>query len=150
MRAMRNISLFVLLTVGCSAPPEPARALPDGVHRLTGIDPTLPDDDLAPLDTIVGGAPLVGLGESVHTIGGFSRMKVRIVEHLVTRLGFRAIAIEGDRTAGIAFDRFIGDGSGDATGAAKGLSVWANTDVRDLVSSMGQSHKAHTSEPVRF
>ena len=148
---MRKLSWFVLLTVGCSgAPPEPARTLPDGVHVLTGIDPTLADDDLAPLDTIVGGAPLVGLGESVHTIGGFSRMKVRIAEHLVTRLGFRAIAIEGDRAAGIAFDRFIGDGSGDATVAAKGLSVWANTDVRDLASWLRDFNQAHPSDPVRF
>ena len=156
---MPKLTLFVLLTAGCGAPPDMAdradvadmaRALPNGVHLLTGIDPTLPDGDLAPLDAIVGGAPLVGVGESVHTIGGFSRMKVRIAEHLVTRLGFRAIAIEGDRAAGIAFDRFIGLGIGNATEAAKGLVVWANSDLRDLASWLRDFNQAHPSDPVRF
>jgi erythromycin esterase-like protein len=147
---MRKLVLFVLLTVGCSAPPDMAPALPDGVHLLTGIDPTLADGDLAPLDTIVGGAALVGVGESVHTVGGFSRMKVRIAEHLVTRLGVRAIAIEGDRAAGMAFDRFIGLGIGDATEAAKALVVWANTELRDLASWLRDFNQAHPSDPVRF
>jgi len=43
-----------------------------GIHRIDGVDPSLPSTrDLHALRGIVGGARMVGLGESVHTSGGF-------------------------------------------------------------------------------
>src|SRR5690349_21451383 len=62
------------------------------VSMLAGTDFELPDDDLAPLDGIVGDADVVGIGESVHTTGGEVRMRARLIRYLVEVLGFRAIA----------------------------------------------------------
>jgi erythromycin esterase-like protein len=52
------------------------------------------DDGLEPLKGIIGKASVVGLGESIHTSGGFYRMKHRVFRFLVEKMGFRAFAIE--------------------------------------------------------
>jgi erythromycin esterase-like protein len=64
------------------------------VFRLNGTDPHLPLDDLEPLRQIVGDASFVGLGETVHTSGGYYEMKHRLFRYLVERMGFRVLAFE--------------------------------------------------------
>src|SRR5690349_3742906 len=122
---MRSL-LFAFLTVGCSgsglrdespdlAPaPDLAPLLPDGVHALAGIDETLPDDDLAPLDAILGDARNVGLGESVHTTGGYTQAKLRVIKYLVEKKGFRALGWEWQRVNGQVVEDYIVGGKGTA------------------------------------
>lgn len=85
-----------------------------GLYRIEGIDESLPHTDLAPLEEILDRARFVGLGESVHTSGGYYRAKFRLFRYLVEVLGFRAFAIESpwqdadltrDYTEGAADDR---------------------------------------------
>jgi erythromycin esterase len=126
---------FAFLTIGCSthglspdAPdlaefPDLAPVLPDGVHSLSGIDEMLPDDDLQPLDSILGDAKNVGFGESVHTTGGYTQAKFRVIKYLVEKKGFRAIGWEWQRVDGQVVEDYIVDGKGTARRAAQGHSV---------------------------
>src|SRR6187399_1486940 len=63
-----------------------------GVWRLDGTDPELPTADLEPLRALVGRATMVGLGESVHTSGGYYETKHRLFRYMVEKLGFRVLA----------------------------------------------------------
>ena len=42
-----------------------------GIYVVKSIDPDSPYDDLFPLKQIIKESPIVALGESVHTSGGF-------------------------------------------------------------------------------
>jgi erythromycin esterase len=133
------------------AQPDAASGLPAGLYRLAGTDPDLPDDDLAPLDAVIGDAPLVALGESVHTSGGYSAAKVRIFEHLVTRQHFRVFAFETPRTDALATGRYVTTCQGTPEQALNGLfPVWANTSVRDVLVWMCTWNRQHPDDPVAF
>jgi erythromycin esterase len=129
----------------------PMPVLPQGIDRLAGTDPSLPDDDLAPLDSIVGDAPVVALGESVHTSGGYSAAKVRLFEHLVQRLNFRVFAFESPRTDAEKTASYVATCQGTPEQALRGLfSVWGNSSTRDLVTWMCQWNQQHPQDPVRL
>ena len=72
-----------------SAPAAAGDPFRPGVWRLTGNDPAAPLDDLEPLKQLIGKATVVGLGETIHTSGGYYRMKHRLFRFLVERAGFR-------------------------------------------------------------
>ena len=82
-------------------------------RRLRGIDPGLPDSDLAPLRGIVGPARLVGLGEASHGTHDLFVLKHRVARFLVERLGFRTIAWEEAWASGLQIDRYVTRGEGD-------------------------------------
>ncbi len=130
--------------------PDLGPAIPDGVHPLRGADPGLPDDDLAALDVLVGDARVVGLGESIHTSGGFHDMKARMVRHLVEKKGFRQIAWEWQRVSGDVVDQYLADCVGGGEHAAKQLSVWASTSVQHMLEWACTFNQAHPDDRVRF
>jgi erythromycin esterase len=136
--------------LGTAPAPDLQPALPPGVSPLAGVDPSLPDGDLAPLGALTGDAHVVGLGESIHTSGGFARAKSRAVRFLVEKMGFRVLSFEWQRTSGTVVENFLASGARSATVAAEGLSVWANTDVRDLIQWLRDWNVAHPSDPVHF
>ena len=51
-------------------------------------------DDLTPLRAIFQNARVIGLGESTHGTSEFQRVKHRLVEFLVTQMGYTAFAME--------------------------------------------------------
>ncbi|HSF42349.1 MAG TPA: erythromycin esterase family protein, partial [Thermoanaerobaculia bacterium] len=107
---MKSLFVTLALALGFVAPlaplaaqePEIEAAKPPsgypvqpGVWRLPhGNDPTLPLDDLEPLRSLIGKATVVGLGETIHTSGGYYRMKHRAFRFLVEKMGFRVFAFE--------------------------------------------------------
>ncbi len=68
--------------------------LPPGVHPLVSMDVGAGVGDLAALEPLLEGVDVFGMGESVHTSGGYYRMKERVFRFLVEEQGFRAFAIE--------------------------------------------------------
>ena len=61
--------------------------------------------DLQPLASLVGGARIVGIGESQHFCGAFSRFRGRAFRFLVEKMGFTTFAFECDSITGrIAHD----------------------------------------------
>lgn len=86
-----------------------------------------PGDDLAdlrPLARVVGGARLVGLGEATHGTREFFQLKHRIVQLLVTELGFTGFAIEAGWAEALAINDYVLGGPGDAAALLAGLGVW--------------------------
>jgi hypothetical protein len=81
-----------------TAPPVVSASQPveigPGLYPLSGFDPNLPLDDLAPLQKIVGNADFVGLSEPFHTNGGAYQMKHRVFRYLVEERGFRVLGFE--------------------------------------------------------
>lgn len=126
--------------------------LPGGVFAVAGIDPSLPAEELAPFDALLGSTPMVGLGESVHTSGGYLTLKARLIRHLVQDRGFRALAMETPHTDAESVGAYVAsDCSGDVTAAMKGMTwVFASDSTRDLVAWMCQYNQGHPSDPVRL
>jgi erythromycin esterase len=99
-----------------------ANEVQPGIYELAGNDPTLPHDDLAPLDVIIGDARAIALGESTHTSGGYYKMKHRLFRYLAEELGFRAFAFETPWTDADIVADYVQTGTGNAeTAVAQGL-----------------------------
>ncbi len=138
-------------TPDLAQPPDLAPALPSGVTRITSSDPKITDDsDLDALDAIIGDATAVGLGESIHTSGGFHDMKARIVRHLVEKKGFRLIAWEWQRVSGEVVEQYLTDCPSDAVHAAQQLSVWSSTSVQHMLEWACTFNQAHPTDRVHF
>ena len=83
-----------------------------------------PLDDLAPLRSVLRDVRVVGLGEATHGSHEIFTLKHRLIEFLVTQLGFRAIAFEGTAAGGEAIDAYIhGHGDRAAVKAVLG-TIW--------------------------
>lgn len=122
----------------------------NGVYRLASLDLDGPDHELDPLGALVGDAELVGLGESVHTSGGFYRAKHRVFAYLVRRHGFRALAIESSWQDAERIGRYLATGEGDAAEVtARGLyPVWACAETVGLVRWMRRWNVDHPDDPL--
>jgi erythromycin esterase-like protein len=130
------------------APPPAQAPLPAGVTALT-IPPAA--SELAPLDEIAARVQAIGIGESVHTSGGFVDAKASLVQHLVETQGYRAIAFESPR-AGVAkkMAAYVATCTGDPVNAMGGLfRVWWSPATRDLMSWLCKFNSAHAADPVK-
>lgn len=116
-----------------------------GVWRLEGNDPSLSHADLEPLRQVIGKATVVGLGESIHTSGGYYRMKHRVFRFLVERMGFRVFAFESPWENAEAVARFVETCEGSPEDVlVQGLfGVWASEETRDLVQWMCDWNRTH-------
>ncbi|MFF7215147.1 erythromycin esterase family protein [Streptomyces sp. NPDC008238] len=104
--------------------PEPAAWRARDVLPLNGLDAGAPFDDLRPLERSLRGVRIVGLGEATHGTGEFFRLKHRLLEFLVTELGFSVLAMEASASAGPAVDACVRRGVGDPVAALGGLGFW--------------------------
>jgi erythromycin esterase len=58
--------------------------------------------DLQPLKDVLDGVRIVGLGEATHRTREFFQLKHRLLEFLVTEMGFSVLAMEASASAGPA------------------------------------------------
>jgi erythromycin esterase len=119
---------------------------------LAGVDPQLGADDLRPLDKLVRRAVVVGLGESAHGTADQFRLKDRLVRHLVTHHGFRTLAWEDAWGAGVAVDRYIAGGEGEAGAIVADLGFnLNNAALLDLMEWLrAYNLRRHPADRVRF
>lgn len=101
-------------------------------------------EDLAGLAAMIGDARIVGLGEGTHGTREHFQMKHRLVEHLVTQLGFSIFAIEANMPEAQELDAYVLGGEGDVERLIGGMYFWTwNTEeVRDLVEWMRRFNAA--------
>jgi erythromycin esterase len=131
--------------------PSTDAGLPPGIYLLSGEDAGLPVGDLTPLQALVGSATYIGLGESIHTSGGFYAMKNRVIRYMVENLGVRAIAMETPRTQAEAASGFIEKGQGTLDDAISGVfAVFVSPDTEALFQWLSDYDSAHPSDPVYF
>ncbi|MFI1716947.1 hypothetical protein [Streptomyces litmocidini] len=83
---------------------EVTRWLTRATLPLTGLAAGAPTTDLQPLKDVLDGVRVVGLGEATHGTREFFRLKHRLLEFLVTELGFSVLAMEASASAGPAVD----------------------------------------------
>ncbi len=82
---------------------ELARTIADNCETFASIETA----DLDPLLDRIGDARVVLLGEATHGTSEFYRMRERISQELVTRKGFRFVAIEGDWPDAARLDHYV-------------------------------------------
>jgi erythromycin esterase len=96
---------------------------------LSTAEPGGSDDDLAPLDTIVGDAQVIALGESTHGTSEFHSLSDRIIRHLVRTKGINLVAMESDELAVAKLNHYVLTGAGDLEHARSG--VWRVMRTRE-------------------
>ncbi len=102
---------------------------------LKTAEPSGADEDLQPLEQLVGNATLVGLGEQTHGTHEFFTMKLRILEFLVTHMGFTTFALENGWDESRQIDRYVLTGQGNLTDLlhADLYDAWRVQEFRDLI-----------------
>ena len=163
LRLTSYLSILVLLwTFGAAASSGASNGGPEesavhgipvgpGLYRLFGTDPDLPTEDLEPLHFIVGNARFIGLGESVHTVGGFYEMKHRIFRFLVEEMGVRALGFESPWIAAEVASEYVRTCEGSSLEATRSLlSVFESEETRALLEWMCEWNQRHPKDPVHF
>lgn len=91
--------------------------------------------DMEPLRALVGNVRIVSLGEATHGTREFFQFKHRMLEFLVTKMGFSLFAIEASEPDAIAVDDYVTTGRGDPATALRNLGFWTwNTEeVLDMI-----------------
>jgi erythromycin esterase-like protein len=94
--------------------------------------------DLAPLSPLLQDAEVVALGEDTHGTHEVFQMKHRMIEYLVSELGFSIFAIEANMPEAHRLNDYVLGGEGDVNALIKGMYFWTWTtkEVRDLVEWM--------------
>ena len=107
-------------------------------------------DDMQPLRKIVGEARVVSLGESTHGTREHFQMKHRMLEFLVSEMGFAVFAIEASLPDCIPINDYVLHGIGDPEKAVAGQGFWTwNTEeVLELVKWMRRYNQdpSHTTK----
>jgi hypothetical protein len=117
---------------------------------LRTVDPDAPLDDLAPLQRSIGGASVVGLGESVHGAAQETALKVRTLRLLVERMGFRTLAWEEDWTTGTLLNDYIQGRSDDLDAILPRMTgQWQSRQTADLLRWLRRYNAGHAGK-VRF
>ncbi|MCA9492504.1 MAG: erythromycin esterase family protein [Myxococcales bacterium] len=124
---------------------------PADLHPLPAVEVGWTDEDLVALDEIVGDARFVGLGESVHTSGGYYEAKRQLFRHLVEHDGFRVMAMETPRTAAELASRYVATCEGVMPDAITSIfAVFADASTGDLLTWMCGWNQQHPDDPVTF
>lgn len=148
-RVVLPVLLAALGLVGCggggSSTPAPEASLPPQITwlrqaalPLASAEPESPEGDLAFLDRVLGGAPLIGLGEATHGSSEFQKLKHRLFRYLVLHQGVRLFALEAQMGACRAIDLYLLTGQGNPAEVLKGQGfwVWSTQEMLDQLAWM--------------
>ncbi|MEO8621223.1 MAG: erythromycin esterase family protein [bacterium] len=81
-------------------------------------------NDLSPLDSLVGSARVVAIGEPTHGAHEPLALRNRLVQYLVEHMGFTAVAIETGFSESHSVARYIAGGPGDARSITRDGLSW--------------------------
>jgi erythromycin esterase len=117
------------------APQEVVEWFRDGAIPLRTPEAGHGFEDMRPLREIVGNARIVSLGEATHGTREFFQLKHRLLEFLVTEMGFTVFAIEANWPESLALNNYVLSGKGDPVAALDGLHFWTcnSQEVLDMV-----------------
>ncbi|MFE7115087.1 erythromycin esterase family protein, partial [Streptomyces sp. NPDC057654] len=86
----------------------------NAVPLVGGLTAGAPTADLEPLKRTLDGVRAVGLGEATHGTREFFLLKHRLLEFLVTEMGFTVLAMEAGASAALAVNDYVLHGIGEA------------------------------------
>ncbi|GAA3992800.1 hypothetical protein GCM10022247_09980 [Allokutzneria multivorans] len=115
------------------------------------LDPTAEPGDLLPLVAAVGNAKIVALGVSCRTSRELSLFSQRVLRVLVTRSGFRTLALEGDDATSARLDDYVRTGIGDPRALLAGARpFWRTEEILDTIRWVRAHNEEHPDDPVRI
>jgi len=106
------------------APKEVVDWLRSAAIPIKTTDPSQGPEDLRPFRELVGNARIVSMGEATHGTREFFQLKHRLLEFLVTEMGFTVFALEANWPESLAVNRYVLTGEGDPVEALNGLHLW--------------------------
>jgi erythromycin esterase len=136
----------------------PAQELVSGWLRehafpLQRVEPGNGFGDLKPLRQWLRDVRFVGLGETTHGTREFFQVKHRLLEFLVSEMGFRAFALESSVAACTRINEYVVDGKGDlgAVVSGQGYVAWDTEEFTELVRWLRAYNQSRPpSDRVRF
>ncbi|WP_394846962.1 erythromycin esterase family protein [Pendulispora brunnea] len=150
---------FVVAMAGCSTHDDSLEyhgsgtvEIVPGVYSFSDSAPAPSADDLSPLFRWIGDAQYVGLGESVHTSGGFNAAKARIVKGLIER-GTRVFALEAPRTPAARVEQHLQTCQGPVRDALANRGIYgsfADDNMEALLGWICEFNTAHPTDKVHF
>ena len=113
-------------------------------------EPSSSDEDLQPLKQIVGNATIVGLGEQTHGTHEFFTMKRRILEFLVTHMGFTTFALENGWDESRLIDKYVLTGQDNLVDLLHDdlYPTWQVQEFRDLIEWI-RAYNADRAHPMK-
>ncbi len=121
--------------------------------RLKGVEAGHGFDDMQPLKKVIGEARLVALGEATHGTREFFQLKHRMLEFLVSEMGFTVFGIEATMPEAFDVNEFVMTGKGDPARALAGLYFWTwdTEEVLDMIRWMRNYNvNPHHEKKVKF
>ena len=114
------------------------------------VEPSSSDEDLQPLKQIVGNATIVGLGEQTHGTHEFFTMKRRILEFLVTHMGFTTFALENGWDESRLIDKYVLTGQDNLVDLLHDdlYTTWQVQEFRDLIEWI-RAYNADRAHPMK-
>jgi erythromycin esterase len=109
--------------------------------------------DLQPLKQILKDVKVVGLGEATHGTREFFQIKHRLLEFLVTEMGFNAFAMEAGFAACQPINNYVLYGKGDLATVLtdQGFVVWDTEELTEMLKWLRQYNEGVPDEKkVRF
>jgi erythromycin esterase len=101
--------------------------------------------DMQPLKKIIGSASLVSLGEATHGTREFFQFKHRMLEFLVSEMGFTIFGIEATMPEAFDINEYVLTGKGDPVKALAGLYFWT-WDTEEVL-AMIQWMRRYNADP---
>jgi erythromycin esterase len=107
--------------------------------------------DLEPLKSHIANARVVALGEATHGTREFFQMKHRLLEFLVSEMGFTVFAMEANWPEALAVNDYVLNGNGDPKQALAGLHFWTwyTEETLAMIEWMRQWNSTHDRK-VKF
>jgi hypothetical protein len=136
-----------------SLPPEAVAWVRDTAIPIRSVAAGSGFDDLRPLAKLIGEARIVALGEPTHGTREAFQMKHRLLEFLVSELGFSIFSIEASMPEAYRIDDYVLRGDGDPGALIGGMHFWTwNTqEVLAMVEWMRRFNAgAGGKSPVHF
>ncbi|WP_157248289.1 erythromycin esterase family protein [Nonomuraea typhae] len=123
----------------------------ENAHALTTTDPAHVLTDLEPLEAMLAGARIVGVGEPTRAAHEVVTQGHRVLRLLVENLGFRVLAIQDDETAVERVDAYVRGGEGTARAALGDLwTPWRTMEMLAVLEWARAFNRRHPSDPLRM
>ncbi|MBX9772550.1 MAG: erythromycin esterase family protein, partial [Candidatus Obscuribacterales bacterium] len=112
----------------------------DSAITINSLDLDGAFDDLEPLIDTLHGVQVLGVGEATHGTSEFFRLKCRLFEFAVAKLGFRVFGIEADWSDCLPINDYVLEGKGKAEEALCGIGSpqWKCKEILSLIEWMRQ------------
>jgi erythromycin esterase len=105
---------------------------------LSTVEPQCGFKDLEAFRAIIGDAQIVSLGEATHGTREFFKLKHRLLEFCVAKLGFTMLVMEASFPESLTVNAYVLNGLGNAADALAGMRFWTwdTEEVLDLIEWM--------------